>query len=267
LNQKAEAGWQLQHKQKEWWEQRQQQLQDQCKECQKQEAVQGLLLHHHLWTPKPLHHKLQELAYINCQHMDAELACHLHHTFSLDLTLILGNWSVGMVHSHVPIPGKGLWCMLLAHGFHVLLIDKFQMPTWCLYCEEGWLEMFLQLNNPWPERQAKQPIITSHAVLHCLNVNCIGQVDHPITGKSCLHILNCDLAACLNFWHIVNGLWDDGSKPKHFECLMHTDDAPAAAQDGGGKAAGGHGDMAPGSGSGGSNAPGEEHPVQHWCIG
>ncbi|KAJ2883446.1 hypothetical protein FB639_002171 [Coemansia asiatica] len=248
-NQKAEAGWQLQHEQKEWQEQRQQQLQDQCKEYQKQEAAQGLLPHCHLWTPKLLHHKLQELAYINCQHMDVELVHCLCCTFGLNPMLILRNWFAGMVCSYVPIPGKGLQCMLLAHSFHILFINKFQMSTWCPYCKEGQLEKLLQVDNLQPERWAEQPIITSHAVLYCPNVNCIGWVDHPITSKSCLHILNCDLAACLNFWHIVNGLQDDGSKPEHFECLTHTDDAPAAAQDGG------------------SEAAGEEHPAQHWHMG
>ncbi|KAJ2873641.1 hypothetical protein FB639_004192 [Coemansia asiatica] len=123
--------------------------------------------------------------------------------------------------------------MLLAQGFKVLHIDEFKTLTWCPYCEEGKLEKFLHVKNPRPHQQIKWPVIMSYAVLRCKNVNCEGWVKNAMTGESCPRILNHDLAACLNFRHIVTGLWEHGKVPECFMHLQRTVDADEVAPDNG----------------------------------
>ncbi|PIA16376.1 hypothetical protein COEREDRAFT_43027, partial [Coemansia reversa NRRL 1564] len=123
------------------------------------------------------------------------------------LTLIFGNWSAGMAAHHAPIPIKGLRCMLIKQGFHVLQIDEFKISTWCLYCGEGQLQKFLDVDNPQLHIRDKTPVIKSHALLRFNNGKCEGWVVDSVTGQSCPRIINRDLSACLNFRHIVDGLW------------------------------------------------------------
>ncbi|PIA19680.1 hypothetical protein COEREDRAFT_37048, partial [Coemansia reversa NRRL 1564] len=86
----------------------------------------------------------------------------------------------------------------------------------CPYCGEGQLQKFLDVDNPWLDRQAKTPVIKIHTVLCFNNGKCEGRVVDSVTGQSCLQIINCDLAVCLNFMHIVDGLWEYGSMPERF---------------------------------------------------
>ncbi|PIA13975.1 hypothetical protein COEREDRAFT_47787, partial [Coemansia reversa NRRL 1564] len=103
----------------------------------------------------------------------------------------------------------------------------------CLYCGEGKLEKFVDVDNLRQHKQEERPVIKSHAVLHCNNVKCIGQVIDFVAGQSCPRIINHDLAACINFRHIVDGLREHGSVPEHFMRPRHASNVPAAASDDG----------------------------------
>ncbi|PIA15659.1 hypothetical protein COEREDRAFT_44376, partial [Coemansia reversa NRRL 1564] len=124
-----------------------------------------------------------------------------------DLTLILSNLSAGIVGHHASIPGKGLRRMLIKQGFRVLLIDEFKISTWCLYCGGRQLKKFLDVNNPRPHRRAETP--------------------------SCPQIINCNLAACLNFRNVVDKLREHGSVPECFMRPRHIGNVLAMAPDDG----------------------------------
>ncbi|KAJ2799952.1 hypothetical protein H4R20_004239 [Coemansia guatemalensis] len=94
-----------------------------------EKRAQGLMPHRHPWIKQPLHRKLQESAYIDRRSRDAKVACSLRQKIGLDPTIVLGNWSAGMIRYHASIPGKGLRRMFIKHGFRVFHIDKFKTST------------------------------------------------------------------------------------------------------------------------------------------
>ncbi|PIA16134.1 hypothetical protein COEREDRAFT_43430, partial [Coemansia reversa NRRL 1564] len=132
-----------------------------------------------------------------------------------------------------PIPGKGLRRMLIEQGFRVLRIDEFKTSTWCLYCGEEKLEKFIDDNNPRPHRRAETPVIRSHAVLCFNNIKCIGRMIDYVTGWLCPRIIDRDLAACLNFRHIVDRLREHGSVSEHFMHPRRAGNVLAVAPDDG----------------------------------
>ncbi|PIA16307.1 hypothetical protein COEREDRAFT_42824, partial [Coemansia reversa NRRL 1564] len=134
---------------------------------------------------------------------------------------------------HGPIPGKGLQCMLIEQGIRILHIDELKTSTWCLYCGEKQLKKFFDVDNPRPHRRDKTPVIKSHAVLRCNKIKCEGRVVNSTTGQSCPRIINRDLAACLNFRHIVDGLREHGSVPECFMRPRHIGNVLAMAPDNG----------------------------------
>ncbi|PIA15970.1 hypothetical protein COEREDRAFT_43914, partial [Coemansia reversa NRRL 1564] len=141
----------------------------------------------------------------------------------------LSNWSAGMVRYHASIPGKGLRRMLVKHGFQVFLIDEFKTLTWYLYCGEGQLKKFLDIDNPRPHRQAEMPVIRSHAVLRCNNSKCEGRMVNSTIGRSCQRIINHNPIACLNFRYTVDGLQEHGSVPELFMRPRRAGNVSAAA--------------------------------------
>ncbi|KAJ2807082.1 hypothetical protein H4R20_001424 [Coemansia guatemalensis] len=90
--------------------------------------------------------------------------------------------------------------------------------------------------NPRPHRRAETPLIKSHAILRCNNVTCEGRPVNSTTGDTVHRIINRDLAACMNFRHIVKGLRDHGSVPERFTRPGRAGDVPAVAPNGGGMA-------------------------------
>ncbi|KAJ2663550.1 hypothetical protein IWW48_001232 [Coemansia sp. RSA 1200] len=137
--------------------------------------------------------------------------------FGMNPMLILGDWSATNVRWHAPIPGVGMRRMLVKLGFRLLHIDEYLTSTMCPYCKTGKLKKFLKVGNPRPHRRGVRPVITSHTVLCCENVNCIG---HMADGQSDLmhpRCLNRDLAAAMNFRHIANGLQQNGAVSERFQ--------------------------------------------------
>ncbi|KAJ2664908.1 hypothetical protein IWW48_000522 [Coemansia sp. RSA 1200] len=166
---------------------------------------------------QPLHCKLQQSAFINTKRMWSQLAKNLRQKFGVNPTLVLGDWSATNVRWHAPIPDVGMRRMLVKLGFRLLHIDEYLTSTMCPYCETGKLKKFLQVGNPRPHRRDVQPVITSHAVLRCENVTCIGRVADGQSDLMHPRCLNRDLAAAMNFRHIANGLQQNGAVPERFQ--------------------------------------------------
>ncbi|KAJ2828827.1 hypothetical protein IWW50_001185 [Coemansia erecta] len=197
---------------------RQHQREQQRKYRDAQRELDGAmqLYRRHPWTAQPVHRKLRLNAHINKRRMEDRLARAIRRMFGVDPTIILGNWSAGMVRGHKPIPGKGLRKMLKRLGFRVYHIDEYKTSTWCPFCKDAELEKFLPVDNPREHQRPSRPIIKSIAVLRCSNANCLEQDTNIGTGDQQRRILNRDLAAVLNFQHIVEGLRTDGTVPDQF---------------------------------------------------
>ncbi|KAJ2807008.1 hypothetical protein H4R20_001460 [Coemansia guatemalensis] len=179
--------------------------------------------------PPPLHRKLQQSAYMNKKRYEHYFAQLIRLTFGLNPTLLLGNWSARNMRGQAPTPGVGLRRMLLSFGFRVIHIDEYLTSTMCPYCGTGQLEKFLLAKNPRPRSREERPTITSHALLRCNSVQCIGRVaaDGPIPSRP--RCMNRDLAAAMNFLHIANSLKANGVVPERFRRGNHAGGGQAAA--------------------------------------
>ncbi|KAJ2655126.1 hypothetical protein IWW48_005707 [Coemansia sp. RSA 1200] len=172
---------------------------------------------------QPLHHKLQQSAYMDKKKFELHTTRLIRRTFGVNPTLILGDWSATNVRWHAPIPGVGMRRIVMMTydnvnilGFRLFHIDEYLTSTMCPYCETGKLKKLLRVDNPRPHRQDVWPVITSHAVLRCENVTCIGRM---ADGQSALmhpRCLNRNLAAAMNFRHIANGLQQNGAVSVRF---------------------------------------------------
>ncbi|KAJ2662560.1 hypothetical protein IWW48_001802 [Coemansia sp. RSA 1200] len=154
---------------------------------------------------------------MNKKKFELHIARLIRRTFGLNPTLVLGDWSARNVRWHAPIPGVGLRQMLLSFGFHVIHIDEYLTSTMCPYCGTGKLKKFLKVDNPRPHRRSVQPVITSHAVLRCENITCIGRVADGQSDLMHPRCLNRNLAAAMNFRHIANGLQRNGAVSERFQ--------------------------------------------------
>ncbi|KAJ2660405.1 hypothetical protein IWW48_002990 [Coemansia sp. RSA 1200] len=181
---------------------------------------------------QPLHRKLQQSAYMNKKKFELHTARLIRRIFGLNPTLVLGDWSARNVYWHAPVPGVGMRRMLVKLGFRLLHIDEYLTPTMCPYCETGKLKKFLQVGNPRPHRRGVRPVITSHAVLRCENVTCIGCVADGQSDLMHPRCLNRDLAAAMNFRHIANGLQQNGAVPERSQRSNHVRDNAAVPGNG-----------------------------------
>ncbi|KAJ2662894.1 hypothetical protein IWW48_001602, partial [Coemansia sp. RSA 1200] len=188
-----------------------------CRQRHQAERVAYRIEHKENPPQQPLHRKLQQSAFVNTKRMWPQLAKNLRQKFGVNPTLVLGDWSARNVRWHAPIPGVGMRCMLVKLGFRLLHIDEYLISTMCPYCEMKKLKKFLQVDNLQPHRRDVWPAITSHAVLRCENVTCIGRM---ADGQSALmhpRCLNRNLAAAMNFRHIANGLQQNGAVSERFQ--------------------------------------------------
>ncbi|KAJ2228789.1 hypothetical protein IWW45_006466, partial [Coemansia sp. RSA 485] len=89
------------------------------------------------------------------------------------------------------------------------------------------------VENPRPLQRDRWPVITSHALLRCNSVACIGRMagDDSTDLLSVRHT-NRDLAAVLNFQHIVRGLRLNSKVPERFQRPKRARNAVAAPIDG-----------------------------------
>ncbi|KAJ2278596.1 hypothetical protein GGH14_002975 [Coemansia sp. RSA 370] len=187
-------------------------------------------------TPKvPLHRKLRLSAYINRQRADQLLVNRLRERFSQDAVFILGNWSASMTRFHEPIHGKGWRTLLKRGGFTVYLVNEYLTSKTCPNCE-GRISTFLKVPNPRPFRRHIQPEAKCHELLGCQSQTCMeffdtysrgylgekkGEMEDESKGEKKGNVKrklwNRDLAAVLNFRHILFSLRETGTVPTCFQ--------------------------------------------------
>ncbi|KAJ2692334.1 hypothetical protein GGH99_001798 [Coemansia sp. RSA 1285] len=146
--------------------------------------------------------------------------------------LVLGDLSARNVCWHAPIPGVGMRRMLVKLGFRLIYIDEYLISTMCPYCETDTLEKFLKVGNPRPHRRDVRPVTTSHTILRCENVTCIGCMADRQSDLMHPRCLNRDLAAAMNFRHIANGLQQNGAVPERFQRGNRVRDTAAVPDNG-----------------------------------
>ncbi|KAJ2526854.1 hypothetical protein EV175_007610, partial [Coemansia sp. RSA 1933] len=99
----------------------------------------------------------------------------------------------------------------------VYLLDEYCMSKTCPVCIKGSLTTFKHIKNPWPYQRNTRPQVICHGLLSCKNKKCM----EPMANGSaalphCTCLWNRDLAAVLNFSHILNSLCKNGARPAWF---------------------------------------------------
>ncbi|KAJ1770575.1 hypothetical protein IW140_003324 [Coemansia sp. RSA 1813] len=173
---------------------------------------------------KPLHRQLRLAAYLNSQRADHTLANLIREQFGPDPVLVLGNWSAAMCKYHEPIRGVGMRRMLRKHGFEVYLLEEFHTSTFCPGCCEDRLvhpEELVPNPRPYPKENRREYVIC-HGLLMCQNKKCVEHVADSMKPANHLgkepvaRFWNRDLAAVLNFRHILHSLRQTHERPERF---------------------------------------------------
>ncbi|EIE86467.1 hypothetical protein RO3G_11178 [Rhizopus delemar RA 99-880] len=133
--------------------------------------------------------KMKFSSFINQQQADKRLAKKLRERFGNDAILILDNWSAGNIKYHESIRGDGMRRMLAKEGFQAYLLDEFRTSSLCPSCQNGELETFKKAVTSTIEVTAKVPL---------------------------RRLWNCDIAATLNFRHILFSMRANGERPERF---------------------------------------------------
>ncbi|KAJ2666361.1 hypothetical protein IW148_001080 [Coemansia sp. RSA 1199] len=145
----------------------------------------------------------------------------------------MGNWSAPMTRFHEPIRGKGWRTLLKRGGFDVYLIDEYLTSKTCPNCF-GRLSNTHDVPNPRPRRRRSQPKVKCHGLLSCTSEACLkffdtydhkrgylGKKKGEKEGKKKDEVIerlwNRDLAAVLNFRHILFSLRETGTVPTRFQ--------------------------------------------------
>ncbi|KAJ1977929.1 hypothetical protein H4R35_002101 [Dimargaris xerosporica] len=161
-----------------------------------------------VWSEKaPLHRKLRLSAYLNQQQANTRLAKNLRNKFGSDAVLVMGNWSAPMSYYFEPIRDKGMRQKLQQHGFKVYLLDEHKTSKVCPTCCVGRLQAFKAIPNPRPFKRAAMPPVRCHGLLKCTNETCLAaRATDTVNASPRSRLWNRDLAAVLNFRHILVGL-------------------------------------------------------------
>ncbi|KAJ2525737.1 hypothetical protein EV175_007721 [Coemansia sp. RSA 1933] len=121
--------------------------------------------------------------------------------------------------------GKGMRKMLRQHGFQVYLLDEYRTSKTCPACIEGSLATFKRVKNPRPYQRNARPQVICHGLLSCKNEKCMEPMaDGSAASPHRARLWNRDLAAVLNFRHILNGLRENGARPARFMRSAPKDD-------------------------------------------
>ncbi|KAJ1991864.1 hypothetical protein GGI26_003757 [Coemansia sp. RSA 1358] len=134
--------------------------------------------------------------------------------FGQDTVLVMGNRSAPMSQYHEPIRNKGMRAMLRKHGFQMYLLDENRTPKTCPVCCDG--ELYVQkVQNPRPFRRATDATDFCHGLLRCSNKKCLESVASDSSASAPRpHYWNRDLAAVLNFRHILTNLRENSEIPE-----------------------------------------------------
>ncbi|KAJ1720076.1 hypothetical protein LPJ61_006211, partial [Coemansia biformis] len=165
---------------------------------------------------QPLHRKLRLLAYIYTERANARLVRSLRDKFGDNMVGIMGDWSAPYRCFQEPIRGKGMRKMLRRHGLPVYLLNEHKTSSICPECCTGDLEKFLEVDNPRKWRRHEHPKVICHGLLKCTNRDPAAHKDKrgkPLKGARCW---NRDMAAALNFAHILRSVRATGQVPERF---------------------------------------------------
>ncbi|KAJ2131428.1 hypothetical protein IW136_005303, partial [Coemansia sp. RSA 678] len=186
----------------------------------------------------PLHRKLRLSAYVNQKQADQRLIKKLRKEFGPNAVIVIGDWSAPMNRFHEPIRGKG-WRTLLKHaGFEVYLIKEYLTSKTCPNCN-GELSNTHYVQNPRPFQCTKRPMVKCHGLLSCQSEECLESIDKSEGEKECekegekdkvKRWWNRDLAAVLNFRHILFSLRETGIAPARFQRKQPTETRKTTAR-------------------------------------
>ncbi|KAJ1730046.1 hypothetical protein LPJ61_003227 [Coemansia biformis] len=147
---------------------------------------------------------------------NARLVHSLHNKFGDNMVGIMGDWSAPHRRFQEPIRSKGMRKMLRCHGLPVYLLNEHKTSSICPKCCTGDLEKFLEVDNPCKWRRHERPKVICHGLLRCMNRDPAAHKDKhgkPLEGARCW---NCDMAAALNFVHILRSVRTTGQVPERF---------------------------------------------------
>ncbi|KAJ2123814.1 hypothetical protein IW147_002243 [Coemansia sp. RSA 720] len=191
----------------------------------------------------PLHRKLRLSAYVNRKQADQRLIKKLQEEFEPNAVIVIGDWSAPMTRYHEPIRGKSWRTLLKRGGFDVYLIKEYLTSKTCPNCN-GRLSNTRDVPNPRPWMRTKRLIVKCHGLLSCQSEKClesIGKSKGKSKGESKgesegesegekenekesekkdkvkQRWWNRDLAAVLNFRHILFSLRETGIAPARFQ--------------------------------------------------
>ncbi|KAJ2126184.1 hypothetical protein IW147_000335 [Coemansia sp. RSA 720] len=174
----------------------------------------------------PLHCKLRLSAYVNRKQADQHLIKKLRDKFKPNAVIVIGDWSAPMNRYHEPIRGKSWRTLLKRGGFDVYLIKEYLTSKTCPNCN-GRLSNTRNVPNPRPWRRHIQPEVKCHGLLSCQSEKCLesigkskGEKEDESEGESKGNVKrwwNRDLAAVLNFRHILFSLRETGIAPTRFQ--------------------------------------------------
>ncbi|KAJ2543710.1 hypothetical protein GGF49_001792 [Coemansia sp. RSA 1853] len=193
----------------------------------------------------PLHRKLRLSAYVNRKQADQRLVKKLREEFEPNAVIVIGDWSAPMNRYHEPIRGKSWRTLLKRGGFDVYLIKEYLTSKTCPNCN-GRLSNTRDVPNPRPWRHHIQPEVKCHGLLSCQSEKCLESIgkskgekegekedekenekESEKKDKVKQRWWNRDLAAVLNFRHILFSLRETGIAPTRFQRGQQTE-APKA---------------------------------------
>ncbi|GAA5800581.1 hypothetical protein HPULCUR_006017 [Helicostylum pulchrum] len=157
--------------------------------------------------------KMKLSSIINMKQSEQRLAKKLRQKFGQDSVIIIGNWTATNVKYHEPTKGVGIRNML-RKGFKVYLLDEFKTSSLCSSCKDGTnLEKFKEVKTPRPFRRTKNPTVICYGLLRCTNEDCLQDSKESLVHR---RFYNRDMAATLNFRHILFSLRENGIRPERF---------------------------------------------------
>ncbi|KAL0089587.1 hypothetical protein F4703DRAFT_1903951 [Phycomyces blakesleeanus] len=101
--------------------------------------------------------------------------------------------------------------MLAKECFQIYLIDGFKNSSLCPACQNGELETFKKTQKPRPFQRRKYPTVQKQQFLKP-----VAESTRDTTQSSLYRLWNCDMAATLNFRHIIFNLHKNRRRPKRF---------------------------------------------------
>ncbi|PHZ07752.1 uncharacterized protein RHIMIDRAFT_242408 [Rhizopus microsporus ATCC 52813] len=121
----------------------------------------------------------------------------------------MGNWSSPYASYYEPIRSLGFRGFFKKHRLQVFLIDEYKTSKCCPTCHNESLHTFRRVPNPRPYQCERYPAVVCHSLLRCTDLYCRPTMAAPDRYR----LWNRDVAACLNYEHILRRLRCNGMVP------------------------------------------------------